>query len=189
MAKLEVEARVESRGTSLNVIARELRNMDDRQVALIFKRRLEEAAKPFPLRVRQAVYAIPVKEHPEHPWQRAHSGLRARIAQCVTLTSWDDDHTFGHRSAGVSVWVDVRKMEPDYKSLPLYMEGVYEGRLHNYTRWRHPVYGPSARNPEPGYAQQPPHPYFRQVVEPLGRAAREAMDVALDDITRQISGR
>lgn len=188
MAKLEIEARVESRGVSLNVIARNLRNMDDRQVAAIFKRHLEEAAKPFPARVRQAVYAIPVKDHADKPWQRAHSGLRARIAQCVSLTSWDDDRVFGHRAAGVSVWVDVRKMIPDYKTLPLYMEGVHENRLHSYTRWRHPVYGPSLRNPEPGWSQQESHPYFRPAVEPLGRAAKEAMNAALDDITRQING-
>lgn len=151
-------------GARLNAVAADLRKMDAARVKEIFKRHIEDAARPFPARVRASVLAIPT--HGDK-----HTGLRARIAACVTLSSGTDD-----KSAYVSVWVDPSKMD-GYKTLPLYMEGAKK-------RWRHPVYG-TWRTKCP---TEDPHPYFYQAADPLGRAAGEEMKAALDDISRELRG-
>lgn len=174
MAKADIHMRLGSRGASIGVIARELRRMDHRQVSGIFRDALEGAARPYPARVRASVLAIPTKP------EGKHTGLRARIAQCVELSSGTDA-----KGAYASVWVNPVKMLPDYTTLPLYMEGVKLGsRGQNYSRWRHPVYGKWL----PGQPDQPSHPYFEEPTQPLGRAAGEALGKALDSITRQING-
>jgi hypothetical protein len=175
MATAKVELSLRSRGASLNVVARELRRMDGRTVRELFKRRLESAARPYPRRVRAAALSIPVK-----PGGRT-THLRERIAGCVTLSSGTDA-----TSGWVSVWVDVRKMLPDYKTLPLYMEGVRGDRLHRYDRWRHPVFG-RRDNPQ-DWQPEDAHPYFAPATESLGAAGGTAVKAALEDITRKISG-
>jgi len=175
MPRADIRVGLGSRGASLRVIARELRGMDGRKVKGIFKDALEGAARPYPARVRASVLAIPVKEGGKH------TGLRARIAQCVELSSGTDA-----KGAYASVWVNPFRMLPDYVTLPLYMQGVSEGRLRRYDRWRHPVYQ-TARNPDT-WRQQSSHPYFYQAAEPLGRAAGEALKAALEDITRKLNG-
>jgi hypothetical protein len=172
MAKATVRMDLRPAGASLKVVARDLRRMDGRQVKDIFKRRLTDAGRPYPARVRASVLAIPTKPDGKH------TGLRARIAQCVELSSGTDS-----KSAYVSVWVNPFRMVPDYKTLPLYMEGVKESRARNYSRWRHPIYGDRER-----WATQPAHPYFYQAASPLGRASGDAMRLALEDISRQIRG-
>src|SRR5262249_39449094 len=159
-------------GASLRAISRDLRGMDARKVTGIFRRALEGAARPYPLRVRLSALSIPVKPDGKH------TGLRARIAQCAQVASWTDS-----REAGVAVWIDVRKMLPDYRTLPLYMEGVPGSRGQDYRRWRHPVYG----NREV-WRSQAAHPYFFRPVEPLGRAAGESLRRSLEDIKRQLNG-
>lgn len=174
MARADIRVGLSPRGASLSVIARELRRMDHRQVSGIFKRALDTAARPYPMRVRASALAIPVKENGKH------TGLRARIAQCVELSSGTDD-----KGAYASVWVNPLKMLPDYTTLPLYMEGVKTGsRGGNYSRWRHPVYGKWL----PGQRDQPSHPYFYQAASPLGRDAGEALKASLEDITRKLNG-
>jgi len=173
MARAEIRMGLSSRGASLSVTARDLRKMDGRKVKEIFRRRLEDAARPYPMRVRASALAIPTKPGGKH------TGLRARIAGCVSLSSGMDAN-----AAYVSVWVDPRRMLPDYRTLPLYMQGVKLGsRGGNYSRWRHPVYGHRDRP----WVQQPAHPYFYQAAEPLGRAAGPALEAALEDITRQLN--
>ena len=174
MPRADIRVDLGSRGASLRVIARELRGMDGGKVKGIFRDALEGAARPYPMRVRASVLAIPVKEGGKH------TGLRARIAGCVELSTGTDA-----KSAYASVWVNPFKMLPDYVTLPLYMEGVKESsRNHNYSRWRHPVFGKWL----PGQPNQPSHPYFYQAARPLGRDAGEALKAALEDITRQING-
>jgi hypothetical protein len=176
MPRADIRVDLGPRGATLRTIARELRGMDSRKVKGIFKDALEGAARPYPRLVRASVLATPVKEGGKH------TGLRARIAECVELSTGTDA-----RSAYASVWVNPFKMLPDYVTLPLYMEGVKESsRNHNYSRWRHPVFQ-TARNPDT-WAQQPAKPYFYQPVTPLGRAAGEALKASLEDITRQING-
>src|SRR5262249_19510982 len=123
MPKARLELDVGSRGASLRAISRDLRRMDAQKVTGIFKKALERAADPYPRRVRAAALAVPVKEGGKH------TGLRARIAGCVTETSWANS-----REAGVSVWIDTRKMEPDYRTLPLYMDGAAGARGRGYRR-------------------------------------------------------
>lgn len=182
MGKARVELGLDTRGgTSLQAISRDLRRMDNAKLTGIFKKALESAAAPYPARVRASALAIPVKENGKH------TGLRARIALCASLASW----TTG-REAGVSVWIDPRKMEPDYKSLPLYMEGVTWERTkhrHDYSKWRHPVFGTSSAGTFKGkWVTQASHPYFRRPVEPLGKEAEAALKAALADVTRQLDG-
>jgi hypothetical protein len=171
MPAARVQMGVGSRGVSLRTIARELRGMDDAKVTGIFKKALEGAARPYPMRVRLAVLAIPVTGE-------KHTGLRARIALCATETSW----TTG-REAGVSVWMDTRRMLPDYRTLPLYMDAA-TGPRRGYTRWRHPVYGRWLA----GQPNQPAHPYFYRATGPLGAAAGEALRASLEDIKSQLNG-
>jgi hypothetical protein len=173
MPRADIRVDLGPRGASLRTIARELRGMDGRQVKEIFRHALEGAARPYPRRVRASVLAIPVKEGGKH------TGLRARIAGCVELSTGTDA-----KSAYASVWVNPFRMLPDYTTLPLYMEGVNEGRRRRYDRWRHPVFGRS----EDPWVQQAAHPYFYQAASPLGRASGEALKVALEDITRKING-
>ena len=178
MARADIRVGLSSRGASIGVVARNLRRMDHRQVSGIFKDALEGAARPYPARVRASVLAIPTKP------EGKHTGLRARIAQCVTLSSGTDA-----KGAYASVWVNPFRMLPDYVTLPLYMEGVTTERTryrHDYSRWRHPVYQ-TARNPDT-WVPQSSHPYFQQAVEPLGRAAGEALKASLEDITRKLNG-
>ena len=175
MPRADIKVGLSSRGASIAVEARKLRRMDGRQVKQIFRRHLEDAARPYPARVRVSALAVPVKPGGKH------TGLRARIAGCVELASGTDA-----KSAYVSVWVNPKRMLPDYVTLPLYMQGVRGAttRRGDYSRWRHPVYGHSARP----WVQQPSHPYFYQATEPLGRAAAAELDAALGDITRQLNG-
>ena len=174
MARADIRVGLSSRGASIGVFARNLRRMDHQKVSGIFRDALETAARPYPLRVRASVLAIPVKP------EGKHTGLRARIAQCVTLSSGTDT-----KGAYASVWMNPLKMLPDYTSLPLYMQGEkMTSRGRNYSRWRHPVYGKW----RPGQPDQPSHPYFYQAAEPLGRAAGDALRVSLEDITRKLNG-
>jgi hypothetical protein len=174
MPRASIRMSMGSRGSSLAVSARELRRMDGGKVKGIFKRHLEDAARPFPAAVRASALAIPAK-----PGGKS-TGLRARIAACVELSSGTDAD-----SAYVSVWVNPLRMLPDYTTLPLYMEGVkLTTRGANYSRWRHPVYGHRERK----WEQQASHPYFYQAASPLGRAAAPAIEAALEDITRQLNG-
>jgi hypothetical protein len=174
MARADIRVGLSNRGASLSVVARELRRMDSGTVKGIFRRRLEDAARPYPMRVRASVLAIPAKPGGKH------TGLRARIAQCVELSSGTDA-----KSAYVSVWINPMRMLPDYTSLPLYMEGVkVTSRGRNYSRWRHPVYGTWRA----GQPNQAAHPYFYGPVTPLGRASGDAMKLAVEDITRKING-
>jgi hypothetical protein len=173
MADASVRMNVGSQGASLRTISRELRAMDDAKVTGIFKKRLTDAAGPFVPAVRASALAIPVKV------DGRHTGLRARIAACAAVASWQD----APREVAVAVEIQPQHMPDREKSLPLLMQGVGVGRRGD-SRWRHPVFG---RNKDP-WVQQPPHPYFFQAAGGFGRAAGAAMQRALDDITRQING-
>jgi hypothetical protein len=170
MPRADIRVDLGSRGASLRTIARELRDMNDAKVTTLFRRRMEDAAKPFPRAVRASVLAIPTTG-------TKHTGLRARIAACAQTASW-----VRARAASVAIEMNPRLMLPDYMSLPLYMEGVAP----KYARWRHPVYQ-TLRNPDT-WVQQQSHPYFYQAASGFGPAAGEALKAALEDITRQING-
>jgi len=171
MPRLDLKLSTSSRGTSIGVYASRLRRMDGRTIKDIFRRHLEAAARPYPARVRASVMAIPVKP------KGKSTGLRERIAGCVELSSGTDAN-----SAYASVWVNPNRMLPDYRTLPLYMQGVTGSRGQDYRRWRHPVYGRWL----PGQGNQAPHPYFYQATDTLGRAAARELEAALEDVTRKL---
>lgn len=172
MSSGRIEVSGQYRGTDLRAIGRDLESMTDARVGRLFKRHLEDAAKPYPAKVRRSALSIPSKKE-------GSTGLRYRIARCVTLSSGIQG-----REAWVSVWIDPRKMDPDYKTLPLYMQGAGGVRGRNYTRWRHPVFGTW----RPNMPNQPSHPYFYQSVEGLSRAAEGAIEAALEDVSRELHG-
>src|SRR5258707_1106907 len=107
MARADIRVDLGARGASLRTIARELRGMDDAHVRALFRRKLEDAAKPFPRAVRASVLAIPVTG-------KKHTGLRARIAACAQTASWESAVT---RSASGAVEMNPKLMLPDYMSL------------------------------------------------------------------------
>jgi hypothetical protein len=182
-ASLRVETR--TTGADLRAVARELRQMNDRKVKDLLKRKLEDAARPFVPRVRASVMAIPTTGE-------KHTGLRARIADCAQVASWEPKP----RQVSVAVEMDPKRMPMGELALPLRMEGVASRTAHRTdARWRHPVYGtPEAEAAVRGHGRgwvwvtQPPHPYFYQAAAGYGRAAGDAVKAALEDITRQING-
>lgn len=165
MAQASVQIDTRGQGANLRTIARELRRMDDRTVKALFRKRLTDAAGPFVPKVRASALAIPIKA------EGAQTGLRARIAACAEVASWES----GARQVSVAVEIQPQRMPPRERSLPLMMEGV--------KRFRHPVFG----NRE-NWVQQQPHPYFYRAASGFGRASEEAMRRALDDITHQLNG-
>ena len=172
MPDVTVRTSVRTQGNvDLRAAARRLREMNDRKVKDLFRSRLEDAARPVVPRVQAAVLAIPATGE-------KHTGLRARIAACVQVASWDA----GARGVNVAVEVQPRHMPEHEKGLPLYMEGVVDKARHN--RWRHPVYGHRERK----WADQASHPYFYGPARSFGPAARDALGKALDDITKQLNG-
>lgn len=170
MARASLRAEIHSHGASLQTIARELRAMDDAKVTDLFRKRLLDAAKPVVPRVAAAVMAIPAAGE-------KHTGLRARIARCAETATWSPEP----RTVAVAIVMNPKRMPSGEMGLPLYMEGVRAGR---HDRWRHPVFG---RREDP-WVQQAAHPYFYGPAGLFGRAAGEALRLALEDVTRQISG-
>jgi hypothetical protein len=168
-ARLEVDAR--SQGANLRTIARELARMDDRTVKDLFTKRLTDAARPFVPAVRASALAIPTTG-------LRHTGLRARIAACAEVASWES----GARQVNVAVQIQPKHMPEHEKGLPLYMEGVPDKGRHE--RWRHPVFG---RRKDP-WVPQDAHPYFFRGAAGFGRASEAAMRRALDDITGKLNG-
>lgn len=166
MATLQVTTT--PRGTSLRSVADRLAGMTDAKVSRLFERHLKKSASPYPRYVRASVLAIPTHG-------KKHTGLRAVIAQCASVSSGRE--TRGTAGAWVSVWMDPGKMRPEYLTLPLYMEGAPK-----YRHWRHPVFGRWL----PGQPDQAPHPYFYQAVATFGRAAEFAIMAALEEITGEL---
>jgi hypothetical protein len=174
MPDATVRTSVHTRGNvDLRAISRNLREMDDRKVKDLFRQHLEPAARRFVPPVRAAVLAIPTTGE-------KHTGLRARIAACAEVASWEPRGTT--REVNVAVEMNPKRMPPGELGLPLYMEGVVDKGRHN--RWRHPVYGRWL----PNQPNQPSHPYFYRAARGFGPAARDALGRALDDITRQLNG-
>lgn len=151
-------------GTELARIVRELRSMDDKKIVKQFRSELRAAAKPLVPAVRASIRRIPSSR----PY--AADGLRGRLSKATTL----EVKTTG-RQAAVIVRVDGRKMPPRSKSVQAYMEGVKP-------RWRHPVFG----NTEV-WVQQPPHPYFFDVMRMGGPLARLAVNRVMDKVSHDIT--
>lgn len=151
-------------GRDLTRISRELRKMDDRELLKRFRRELRGAARPLVPAVRASIRNIPSSR----PYTA--NGLRGQMARATTL----EVKTTG-RQAAVAIRVDGRKMPPKAKALQSYMEGVKP-------RWRHPVFG----HPNT-WVQQPPHPYFFDVMRVGGTRARLAVNRVIDQVSKDIT--
>lgn len=149
-------------GDDLRRVSRELRGMDNKEIKKRFRKELRAAAAPLVPRVRASIRSIPSS--------RGYSpdGLRGRMAKATRL----EVKTVG-KQAGVAIRVDGRKMPSHTKSLPSMVEGK--------KRWRHPVFGHREV-----WVNQTPHPYFYNVVRPLGLASRKAVNRVLDGISKDI---
>jgi hypothetical protein len=137
-------------GDELIRVARKLKALDDKKVLARFRSELRAAARPVVPAVRASIRRIPSSR----PYSA--DGLRGRMAKATNLQV----KTAG-RQASVIVRVDGRKMPDKARSVQAYMEGTKP-------RWRHPVFG------HDWWVQQPPQPYFYNVMRmagPLGRAA------------------
>ena len=130
---------------------------------------LAKTARPFAPLVRAAILNIPVKGLVPY---KQPPGLRLRIAKTVTPFA-----TITPGLVVIGLKIQPNKMPSGQYSLPLGMQGA--------KRWRHPVFG----NREVWVAQgNAPHPYFYEVMTPLGPASRRAIERALENLSRQISG-
>lgn len=154
--------------------AREIKDLANRlRVAgntAIFNRRLRSAlidgAKAMRRGVQANALAIPTHG-------AKHTGLRRRIADATEIQS------IAGSAATVKIRLEVnpRRMPPDERKLPAYMEG--------FGRWRHPVFGHWLA----GQPDQKGHPYFRPAVrEHLGKV-RGSVEDLMDRIAREIEGR
>lgn len=151
-------------GKDLREISRELRKMDDKELLKRFRKELRGAAAPLVPAVRASIRAIPSKQ----PYKA--SGLRGQMSRATSLQV----KTAG-RQASVVIRVDGRKMPPRAKAVQSYMEGTKP-------RWRHPVYGNTDV-----WVQQPPQPYFYQVMAGAGPRARLAVDRVLNQVSKDIT--
>ncbi len=151
-------------GKDLAQISRELREMNDKELAKRFRKELRVAAAPLVPAVRASIRAIPSTR----PY--AADGLRGQMSRATSLQV----KTVG-KQASVIIRVDGRKMPPRSKAVQAYMEGIKP-------RWRHPVYG----NYEV-WVQQPPNPYFYKVMAAAGPRARVAVYRVLNQVSKDIT--
>lgn len=154
----------------LRSLSKDLRRQaDGKDRAKVLRRELREVAKPFVPKLRSAIRALP--SHGESA-RRGRMSLRAQLARSVTLQI----RTSGRR-AGVSVFMNPRKMPTGMKALPMYMEATP-----GYTRWRHPDFG---HDP---WMTQRPHPYFTRatgsVDQMVGRAANRVVEATATDLEK-----
>lgn len=153
----------------MQLIIAQLRDQAAGKASAAIAGEIYKTARPFAPIVRARILNIP--SGGGVPYHQP-PGLRARIARCVTpFASFRGDVVI------VGVEMDPRKMPSGQYSLPLGMQGV--------KRWRHPLFG----DDEHWYTQgNAPHEYFYGAMQPLGPASRRAIERALDQISRQISG-
>jgi hypothetical protein len=151
-------------GTDLSRITRELRKMDDKELAKRFRKELRVAAAPLVPAVRASIRSIPSKR----PYTAA--GLRGKLSRATNLQV----KTVG-KQASVIIRVDGRKMPNRSKRVQEYMEGTVT------KPWRHPVFGHDVQ------VQQPAQPYFYRVMTVAGTRARAAVSRVLDQTSKDIT--
>lgn len=136
---------------------------------------LRGAARPLVPIIRTNIKSLPSRGESK---RRGRKSLRTEMAGTVTL----EVRTSG-RSAGVSVFINPRKMPDGKKSLPGYFEGV-PGKL----LLRHPVFKRPDR-PAPWVLQSTPSAgFFTRSIGPAAeRAVREAQAV-IERMAREIEG-
>lgn len=152
----------------LKTVIVELEAMGRERINGYVRRQLSLALRPFGPAVRAAIMNTPSKG--TVPWPPQEPGLRARIADCVETWAKIEN---GVVTAGIAV--NSARMPDGQKSLPLMLEGVKP--------WRHPVFGDREN-----WVGQESHPYFYDSVQMWGPASRLAIERALEQVTRALSG-
>jgi hypothetical protein len=146
----------------LGDVARRLRSTD---VTRTVYRHVALVPAPVALNVRRAVLSTPTHSG-------RHSGLRSRIAQVTHGWANVDEPT---DTVSVGVGVFAGDMVTGEKSLPLYYEGVK-------APWRAPLFGDREH-----WYPHAPKPFFFGSASALLPAVRGAVELALQDVTRQLS--
>ncbi|MFI0481743.1 hypothetical protein [Actinomadura sp. 9N215] len=134
---------------------------------------LKTAAAPMVPAVRGAIRAIPNSSNAQRSRAgRRRPGMRTALARAVTVQV-----RTGGRRAGVSLFMNPRRMADGTKALPAYFEATP-----GYTRFRHPVFGTDT------WVTQRPHPYFTRTVNAADKRLLRATDEIIARIKREVEG-
>lgn len=156
----------------LGDLARDLRQTaEGRQTMTELKRGLREVAKPVIPVIRANIMAIPSQGENA---QRGVMPLRRRLSRAVTLQV----RTSG-RKAGVHIFMNPRKMEDGYKSIPAYMEGTP-----GYARWRRKVYPRPGRSPV--WVNQRANSYMTPAIRPMEAELRRRIEAVMNRIASDL---
>ena len=166
-----LQLRIEN-GERLRTLAREFRGQGDGKE---LRKRLRKELKGTGTRIvkaeKHAVRALPSKGQSA---RRGRPSLRATTARATQLRI----RTSGPR-AGVTVWVNPKRMGPGRANLPAYMEGVRP-----FQRWRHPVFGDADT-----WVTQRPRPWFYRTAARYEDDAQRGAARVIDSIAREIESR
>lgn len=155
----------------LRMLSRDLRRIaGGKERAKVLRKELREIAKPIVPLVRAAIRAIPSKGQ-SAARRRPKPSLRRLLARSVTLQVRPTG-----RRAGVSVFMNPRRMPDGTKSLASYFEGTPR-----YSRLRHPVMGNRQV-----WVNQRAHPYFSRTVGASQAQAKAAMDRVVEATIREV---
>lgn len=160
-------------GGELRDLTRELRKQaDGKERAKELRSRLRTEAKPLVPAIKSNLRSLPSKRQSR---ARGRPSLRGQLARSVTLQV----RTSG-RGAGVSVFMNPRKMPEGKKGLPGYFEN-----LPGKAMLRHPVFG--SRDV---WVRQymPPAGYFTRAIGPLEERTVKGIRRVVDDMARKIEG-
>ena len=144
-----------------------------RQVARDALRELKQAADDTRDDAQARILRADARKYPDR-------GLRAEIAATVRSRT-----RVTARDAVVIVESSDRLMPPGKKNLPAYADGTDKA----FTRWRHPVFGPTHENPDPKWVTQEwpsAYDWFYGAWnrDRMIRAAEQGMQRAADDTGR-----
>lgn len=155
----------------LRALSKDLRReADGKERAKLLRQELRQVAKPFVPQIQAAIRGLPSQGESA---RRGRKSLRAQLARSVTLQV----RTSGRR-AGVSIFMNPRKMPSGMKALPMYVEATP-----GYTRWRKPTFG---HDP---WKTQHPHPYFTGTVRSADRAVSRAADRVVEATAKDLEGK
>lgn len=161
-------------GRDLAALSRALRRQaDGRERQKQLRKKLTSKARPVVPAIRANIRALPSRGESR---RRGRKSLRAELARSVTLQV----RTSG-RKAGVSVFMNPRKMPDKKKGLPAYFE-----QTPGHTALRHPVFG---RRDDPWVQQGVPVPgYFTRTIGPVEREATQACQEVVEQMAAEIEG-
>lgn len=154
-------------------VARRIANAD-KELKAYLKREFTDAARKVADEAKQKILAASTR----HP-----GGLRAEIAGTVEARA---------RAVQAGVQAQIRSngrlMPPGKETLNAYANAG----TRRWARWRHPVYGPTAKNPDPAWVQQEwpsAEGWLDQTVRDHARDFSGAVQQAIDDAQRYLEGR